>query len=260
MTTRFTEKLDLDCMRAACELASSVLVLMDHHIKPGVTTNELNDICHDYILQNDATPAPLFYTAGGHLPPFPKSICTSVNQVICHGIPSDKKLKKGDSLNIDVTVNLNGYYGDTSKMYFVGKAPSHAERLARVTQECLYKGIQVVRPGATIGDIGHAIQTHAKKNHVSVVREFCGHGIGKVFHGAPPVPHYGIKGEGHVLEVGQCFTIEPMINAGKPALKILGDKWTAVTKDRRLSAQWEHTILVTDDGYEVMTLRVDESF
>ena len=259
MTTQFTDELDLNCMRAAGELAASVLEMIDFYIKPGVTTNELDTRCHEFILQNGATPAPLYYTAGGHLPPFPKSICTSVNKVVCHGIPNDKKLKKGDSLNIDVTVILNGFYGDTSKMYFVGKVPSHVERLARITQECLYAGIRVVRPGTTIGDIGHEIVKIANKENVSIVRDFCGHGIGKVFHGLPQVPHYGLPGEGEPLEVGQCFTIEPMINAGKKDVRILGDKWTAVTKDRRLSAQWEHTILVTPNGHEVLTLRVDET-
>jgi len=259
MTTKFTDELDINCMRAAGELARDVLAIVDHHIEPGMTTNELDAICHKYILDNGATPAPLNYTAGGTHPPFPKSICTSVNKVVCHGIPNDKKLKKGDSLNIDVTVNLNGYHGDTSKMYFVGKVPSHVERLARVTQECLYAGIRAVRPGVTIGDIGHEILKIANKENVSIVREFCGHGIGKVFHGLPQVPHYGSPGEGEVLEVGQCFTIEPMINAGKRDVRVLGDKWTVVTKDRRLSAQWEHTILVTPNGHEVLTLRVDES-
>lgn len=259
MTTKFTTELDLNCMRAAGELAASVLEMIDYYIKPGVTTNYLDTKCHEFILQNGATPAPLYYTAGGQLPPFPKSICTSVNKVVCHGIPNDKKLKKGDSLNIDVTVILNGFHGDTSKMYFVGNVPSHVERLARVTQECLYAGIRVVRPGTTIGDIGHEIVKIANKENVSIVRDFCGHGIGKIFHGLPQVPHYGAPGEGTSLEVGQCFTIEPMINAGKKDVRVLGDKWTVVTKDRRLSAQWEHTILVTPNGHEVLTLRVDEN-
>jgi methionyl aminopeptidase len=255
----FTDELELNCMRAAGELAASVLDMIEFYIKPGVTTNELDKRCHDFILQNGAIPAPLNYTAGDTLPPFPKSICTSLNQVVCHGIPSDKKLKKGDMLNIDVTVILNGYHGDTSKMFFVGKVPSHAERLARIAQECLYAGIRVVRPGTTIGDIGHAIETIANKENVSIVREYGGHGIGTIFHDAPHIRHYGSPGTGETLQVGQCFTIEPMINAGKRNVRVLGDKWTVVTKDRRLSAQWEHTILVTPNGHEVLTLRVDET-
>lgn len=260
VSTKFTAEEQLNGMRAAGRLAASVLEMIESYVVPGVTTNVLDELCHQYIIDHHAIPAPLNYTAGGTHPPFPKATCTSVNHVICHGIPCDKKLKKGDSLNIDVTVILDGYHGDTSKMYFVGKTAPHVERLARITQECMYAGIRVVRPGATIGDIGHAILQVANKERVSVVREFCGHGIGTVFHGSPQVPHFGKPGEGEVLEVGQCFTIEPMINLGKRDLKVLGDKWTVVTKDRRLSAQWEHTILVTEEGHEILTLRVDESF
>lgn len=246
---------ELEKMRIAGRLAAEVLEMIEPFVKPGVTTNELNDICHTYITETqDAIPAPLNYKG------FPKSICTSVNHVICHGIPSDKRLKEGDILNIDVTVIKNGYHGDTSKMYPVGKIAPHAQRLIDITQECLYKGISLVRPGVTLGDIGAAIQQHAEANHYSVVREFCGHGIGSTFHEPEiQVLHYGKAGTGLVLEPGMTFTIEPMINAGKRHLKILSDGWTAITKDRRLSAQWEHTLAVTDDGFEIFTLRAEET-
>nr|WP_136251648.1 type I methionyl aminopeptidase [Ningiella ruwaisensis] len=247
---------EIEKMRIAGKLASDVLVMIGEHVKKGVTTDELNQICHDYIVnEQGATPAPLNY---GH-PPFPKSICTSVNHVICHGIPSDKKLKDGDIVNIDVTVIKDGYHGDTSKMFVVGKPSILAERLIRVTQECLYKGIALVKPGVRLGDIGHAIQTHAESHHYSIVREYCGHGIGAVFHEEPQVVHYGRPGTGEVLKAGMCFTIEPMVNAGKRHSKILPDQWTVVTKDRSLSAQWEHTLLVTETGVEVLTLRDEES-
>ncbi|MEZ5476844.1 MAG: type I methionyl aminopeptidase [Thiolinea sp.] len=247
---------DIEKMRVAGRLAASVLDMIGDHIRPGVTTNELNQICHDYMVNElDAIPAPLNY---GN-PPFPKSICTSINEQVCHGIPSEKKLKKGDALNIDVTVIKDGYHGDTSKMYFVGDPVPHVQRLAEVTQQCMYLGILQVRPGATLGDIGHAIQTHAEQHNYSVVREFCGHGIGKIFHEAPQILHYGKAGEGDVLQEGMIFTIEPMINQGKRHIKILADQWTAVTKDRRPSAQWEHTVLVTNDGFEILTLRHEEN-
>lgn len=246
-------------MRAAGKLAANVLEMIEPHVKPGVTTDELNTLCHNFILEHNAIPAPLNYGGiPGQLDPFPKSICTSINHVVCHGIPCDKPLKKGDALNIDVTVILDGYHGDSSKMYFAGEPKIQAKRLSQITRECLIKAIKMVKPGVTLGDIGHVIQTHAEANHYSVVRDFCGHGIGENFHEEPQVLHYGKPGEGMVLEEGMCFTIEPMINAGKYPIKILPDGWTAVTKDRSLSAQYEHTLGVTKDGCEVFTLRSDE--
>lgn len=249
---------EIDKMRVAGRLAADVLEMIEEHVQPGVSTGELDRLCHDYIVNvQQAIPAPLNY---GN-PPFPKSVCTSVNHVICHGIPSDDKiLKKGDIVNIDVTVIKDGYHGDTSKMYFVGEAPAHLERLVRVTQECLYKGIEMVKPGTRLGDIGHVIQQHAESNYYSVVREYCGHGIGAVFHEDPQVLHYGRPGTGMELKEGMTFTIEPMINAGKPQSKVLGDQWTVVTKDRKASAQWEHTLLVTSTGVEVLTKRTEETF
>lgn len=249
---------EIEKMRVAGRLAADVLEMIGEHVKPGVSTGELDRLCHNYIVDvQQAIPAPLNY---GN-PPFPKSVCTSVNHVICHGIPSDDKiLKKGDIVNIDVTVIKDGYHGDTSKMYFVGEAPAHLERLVRVTQECLYKGIELVKPGTRLGDIGHVIQQHAESNYYSVVREYCGHGIGAVFHEDPQVLHYGKPGTGLELKEGMTFTIEPMINAGKPQSKVLGDQWTVVTKDRKASAQWEHTLLVTATGVEVLTKRTEETF
>lgn len=248
---------EIEKMRVAGKLAAQVLTMIGPYVKKGVTTNELNDICHRYIVDElHAIPAPLNY---GH-PPFPKSICTSVNHVICHGIPADKALKEGDIINIDVTVIKDGYHGDTSKMFVVGKASILAERLVRVTQECLYNAIRLVRPGATLGDIGHACQVHAESHNYSIVREYCGHGIGAGFHEDPQIVHYGQAGSGETLKPGMCFTIEPMVNAGKRHSKLLPDQWTVVTKDRSLSAQWEHTLLVTDNGVEVLTLRDDEDF
>ena len=243
-------------MRTVGRMAAEVLEMIGDYVKPGITTAELDRICHDYItVQQKAIPAPLNYKG------FPKSICTSVNQVVCHGIPSEKKtLKEGDIINIDVTVIYNGYHGDTSKMFFVGKVSPHAARLCKITQECMYKGIEIVKPGIRLGDIGHIIQTHAEKNHYSVVREYCGHGIGKIFHEDPQVLHYGRRGEGMEIREGMTFTIEPMINAGKRQTKLKGDQWTVETKDGRLSAQWEHTIAVTRDGFEVLTARSEESF
>lgn len=250
---------ELPKMREAGRLAAGVLEMIGPHVQPGVTTDRLDSICHEYIVNDiGCVPAPLGYRSSPVQTPFPKSICTSVNHVICHGIPSEKKLKSGDILNIDVTVIKDGYHGDTSKMFLVGKPAPHASRLVDVTRECLLRGIEAVRPGAHLGDIGHAIQQHAEANRYSVVREFCGHGIGRVFHGDPQVLHYGEPGEGVELVEGMTFTIEPMINAGAPDARLLPDGWTAVTRDRKLSAQWEHTILVTAQGVEVLTLRAEE--
>ncbi|MGB3725593.1 MAG: type I methionyl aminopeptidase [Glaciecola sp.] len=247
---------EIEKMRIAGQLAAQVLNMIGEHVIKGVTTEQLNQLCHDYIVNvQDGIPAPLNYGR----PPFPKSICTSVNHVICHGIPSDKKLKDGDIVNIDVTVIKDGYHGDTSKMFVVGKPSILAERLIRVTQECLYKGIEVVKPGARLGDIGHVIQTHAHQHNYSVVHEYCGHGIGAVFHEDPQIVHYGQPNTGDEILPGMCFTIEPMINAGKRYSKILPDQWTVVTKDRSLSAQWEHTLLVTETGVEILTHRDDET-
>lgn len=244
-------------MRIACQLAAQVLDMIGPHVKPGVSTGDLDRICHDYIVNvQKAIPAPLNYNG------FPKSICTSVNQVVCHGIPSDQRiLKSGDLINIDITVIKDEYHGDTSKMFFVGKKSPHAQRLVDITQQCLYQGIRAVKPGASLGDIGYAIQSLAQANHYSVVREYCGHGIGRVFHEDPQVLHYGKPNTGIKLKAGMIFTIEPMINAGKREVKLSPkDGWTVETVDRRLSAQWEHTILVTESGYEVLTLRAEEDF
>ena len=261
MTVTIKTAEDIAGMRVAGRLAAEVLEMIGEHVKPGVTTDELDRICHDYIVNvQQAIPAPLNYGGAPGRMPFPKSICTSLNHVVCHGIPNDKPLKSGDSLNIDVTVIKDGYHGDTSKMFMVGDVPEWSERLARITQECMYKGISVVRPGARLGDIGAIIQEHAHANRYSVVREYCGHGIGKVFHEDPQILHYGRAGTGMEMQEGMIFTIEPMINQGRPETRLLGDNWTAITKDRKLSAQWEHTILVTADGYEVLTLRTEESF
>ena len=244
-------------MRVSGRLAAEVLEMIAPHVQVGITTGELDKICHDFITGTQrAIPAPLNYNG------FPKSICTSVNDVICHGIPSDnKRLKNGDIVNIDVTVIKDEYHGDSSIMVQVGDVAAHAQRLIQVTQECLYKAIAIVKPGTTLGDIGHIIQAHAEKNYYSVVREYCGHGIGKVFHEDPQVLHYGRKGTGLVLEPGMTFTIEPMINAGRRQTKLnQKDGWTVTTKDGRLSAQWEHTLGVTEDGVEVFSQRSDESF
>jgi methionyl aminopeptidase len=248
---------ELEKMRVAGRLAAEVLEMIRPQVEVGITTGELDRICHDYItVQQGAIPAPLNYNG------FPRSICTSVNDVVCHGIPNDrKKLKDGDIVNIDVTVIKDGYHGDTSIMVGVGKVASHAERLMRITQECLYLAIDIVRPGTQLGDIGHIIQQHAEAQHYSVVREYCGHGIGKVFHEEPQVLHYGRPGTGLVLEPGMTFTIEPMINAGRPQTRLNArDGWTVTTRDGRLSAQWEHTLAVTEDGVEVLTRRSEESF
>jgi len=245
---------DIEKMRIVGRLAAEVLDMIAPHVRANITTDELNHICHDYIVNvQKATPAPLNYHG------FPKSICTSVNHQVCHGIPGDRKLKEGDIINIDVTVLKDGYHGDTSKMFVVGKPSILANRLINITLECLYLGIQQVKPGAHFGDIGAVIQEHAEKNRFSVVREYCGHGIGKIFHEPPNVLHYGKPGAGEKIVPGMIFTIEPMINAGARHVKLLPDDWTVVTKDHSLSAQWEHTILVTDSGYEVLTKRSDEA-
>ena len=248
-------KADIEKMRIAGKLASEVLEMIGQHVKPGVSTEELDQICHKYIVkEQNAIPAPLNYKG------FPKSICTSVNHQVCHGIPSDDKiLKESDIVNIDVTVIKEGFHGDTSKMYHVGKPSILAERLCKVTQECMYKAINIVRPGLHIGDIGAVIQKHAYDNNFSVVKDYCGHGIGKNFHESPQILHYGIKNTGMPLEEGMTFTIEPMINSGKYKTKLLSDGWTVVTQDHSLSAQWEHTILVTSNGYEILTLRDEEN-
>jgi len=244
----------IEKMRIACRLAADVLEMIEEHIQAGISTEDINRICHDYIVnEQKAIPAPLNYKG------FPKSICTSVNHVICHGIPSDTKiLKKGDIINVDITVIKDGYHGDTSKMFIIGEPSIQAKRLSKTAQECMYLGIKMVKPGIRLGDIGAAIQKHAESQRFSVVREYCGHGIGEAFHEDPQVLHYGTPGTGHVLTEGMIFTIEPMINAGKRHTKLLPDQWTVVTKDRKLSAQWEHTILVTVDGHEVLTKRSDE--
>lgn len=240
-------------MRVASRLAAQVLEMIGQYIRPGITTGELDRICHDFIInEQGATPAPLDYRG------FPKSICTSVNHQVCHAIPGNKRLKKGDLLNIDITVIKDGYHGDTSKMFFVGEPSILARRLAETTQEAMRIGIAQVRPGVSLGDIGHAIQEFAEGKRYSVVREYCGHGIGRDFHEEPQVLHYGNPGEGLVLRPGMCFTVEPMINAGKRHIKLLPDGWTVVTKDRSLSAQWEHTVLVTRQGHEILTLRSEE--
>lgn len=245
----------LEKMRIAGRLAGEVLEMITPHVQAGITTEELDKLCHDYIVDiQQGIPACLGYRG------FPKSICTSINHVICHGIPDGKKLKNGDIINIDVTVIKDGYHGDTSKMFLVGEVMPFAERLVKVAHECLMVGIEMVKPGVQLGDIGHAIQKHAEKNRYSVVREYCGHGIGENFHEDPQVLHYGRPKTGPVLEEGMTFTIEPMINQGHYATKLLGDGWTVITKDRKLSAQWEHTMAVTSDGVEVLTKRKEESF
>jgi methionyl aminopeptidase len=245
----------IEKMRTACRLGSEVLDFITPFVQPGVTTDELDKRCHDYMVNVQGTiPAPLNYCPPGYIP-YPKSICTSVNHVVCHGIPNERPLKKGDVVNIDVTVIKDGWHGDTSRMFIVGgEASILAKRLATITWECLWLGIDQVKPGARLGDIGHVIQQHAEKAGFSIVREFCGHGVGEVFHEEPQVVHYGKPGTGMVLQPGMIFTIEPMVNAGKAAISELNDGWTIVTKDRSLSAQWEHTVLVTDTGVEVLTV------
>lgn len=236
-------------MRAAGRLAADVLDMIGPHIVAGVTTEELNERCHQYIVDvQHAIPAPLNYRG------FPKSICTSVNHVVCHGIPGDKRLKQGDIINVDITVIKDGWHGDTSRMFAVGKINPAAQRLIDVTHEAMWIGIRQIRPGVHLGDLGAAIQTFVEGQHLSVVREYCGHGIGRIFHEDPQVLHYGQRGTGIPLAAGMIFTVEPMVNLGKRQVQLLGDGWTVITKDHSLSAQWEHTVLVTDSGYEVLTL------
>ena len=243
-------------MRFAGKLASEVLEMITPLVKPGISTGELDKICHDFIVnEQEAIPANVGYKG------YEKTICSSLNQVVCHGIPDfQRKLKDGDILNIDVTVKKDGWHGDTSKMFLVGKSQPHNERLVNITQECLYKGIEQVKPGAYLGDIGNAIQVHAENNHYSVVEDYCGHGIGEIYHEDPQVLHYGQAGTGLELREGMCFTIEPMINLGTKYTKALADGWTVETKDGRNSAQWEHTLVVTSSGYEVLTKRSEEIF
>ncbi len=252
ITIKTTE--DIEKMRVAGRLAAEVLDMIGPYVKADITTDELDKICHDYIVNvQQAIPAPLNYHG------FPKSICTSINHQVCHGIPGARKLKEGDIVNIDITVLKDGYHGDTSKMFLIGKPSVLAERLVKITQECMYLGIEQVKAGAHFGDIGAVIQAHAEKNRFTVVREYCGHGIGKIFHEPPNVLHYGKRDTGEMLKPGMIFTIEPMINAGKRDVKLLPDHWTVVTKDHSLSAQWEHTILVTETGYEILTKRAEEA-
>jgi len=239
---------DYEGMRKAGRLAAEILDMITEHVQPGVTTDEINAICHDFTVAHGAQSAPLNYRG------FPKSICTSINHVVCHGIPSDKVLVNGDIINIDVTPILDGWYGDSSRMFIVGdKMSVKAKRLIDVTFEAMWRGIRVVKPGATVGDIGHAIQEYAESQRCSVVRDFCGHGLGRIFHDAPNIMHFGAPGKGEVLREGMFFTIEPMLNLGRFDVKLLSDGWTAVTKDRSLSAQFEHSLAVTADGYEVFT-------
>ncbi len=256
MAINLKSQQEIDCMRTAGQLAAEVLDVVTPFVVPGVSTEELDNICFKHITEvQKAVPANVGYRG------YEKTICASVNQVICHGIPSENKiLKDADIINIDVTVLKDGWHGDTSKMFLVGKTQPHNERLVKVTQECLYKAIEVVRPGARLGDIGAVIQQHAEQNHYSVVEDYCGHGIGKVYHDEPQVLHYGRFGTGLELKAGMCFTIEPMINQGKKHTKLLSDGWTVETKDGRNSAQWEHTIAVTEQGFEVLTRRSEENF
>jgi methionine aminopeptidase type I len=252
MTVTIKTADEQDKMRAAGRLAADVLDMIGDYVKSGITTGELDRICHEYITEvQGAVPAPLNYRG------FPKSICTSVNHVVCHGIPGDRKLKTGDSVNIDITVIKDGFHGDTSRMFFVGKPGIQARRLAEVAFESMWLGIEELAPGKHLGDVGAAIQHHVEKNRFSVVREYCGHGIGRAFHEDPQVLHYGSPATGMELRAGMTLTVEPMVNAGKAAVKLLPDGWTVVTKDHSLSAQWEHTVLITETGYEVLTLGAD---
>jgi methionyl aminopeptidase len=254
MAITIKNEYDVEQMRIACRLASEVLDYITPFVKPGVSTGELDRLCHNYMLDVQGTiPAPLNYQPPGY-PPYPKATCISVNDVICHGIPGDKIVKNGDALNIDITVIKNGYFGDTSRMFIAGEGSILARRLAQTTYECMWLGIEQVRPGARLGDIGHAIQKHAEAHGYSVVREYCGHGIGKVFHEDPQVLHYGRPGTGLELQKGMIFTIEPMINAGRREIRTMPDQWTVKTRDRSLSAQWEHTVLVTDTSFDVLTV------
>jgi methionyl aminopeptidase len=254
MTIHIKNPQEIEKMRVAGKLASEVLDFITPFVKPGITTEEIDKLCHDYMVNIQNTiPAPLNYAPDGHTP-YPKSICTSINHQICHGVPGPKALKEGDIVNIDITVIKDGFHGDTSRMFHLGETSIQAKRLCKLTYEAMWLGIEQVKPGAKLGDIGFVIQDFAEKNGFSVVREFCGHGIGKRFHEEPQVLHYGKPGTGITLEEGMIFTIEPMINAGKRDIKQMPDGWTIITKDRSLSAQWEHTILVTQNGYEVLTV------
>lgn len=253
MSIHLKSDTEMEKMRVAGQLSADTLDMITPHVQAGVTTNELNELCHRYITEHcQAIPSSLNYNG------YPKSICTSVNHVVCHGIPNDKPLKDGDIINIDLTLLKDGFNGDTSKMFIIGKGSPLAQRLIKVTQECLYIGIELVKPGCHLGDIGAAIQAHAHKHHFSVVRDFCGHGVGKTLHEEPQVLHYGKAGSGEIIQPGMTFTIEPMINAGRHQVKVLSDGWTAVTKDRKLSAQWEHTLAVLEDRVEVLTMRAEE--
>ena len=256
MNISIKSKNDIEKLRSAGQLAADVLNMITKYVKPGISTGELDEICHDFIVnEQKAIPANIGYNG------YEKTSCISVNQVICHGIPSQNKiLKDNDIVNIDVTVLKDGWYGDTSKMFLVGKMQPHNEKLVSITQECLYKAIEIAKPGVTLGDIGHIIQTHAEKNHYSVVEDYCGHGIGEVYHEDPQVLHFGRPGTGVELVEGMCFTIEPMINQGTKYTKMLSDGWTVETKDGRNSAQWEHTIAITSDGCDVLTKREEERF
>ena len=254
MTVSLKTPQEVEKMRVAGKLASEVLDYITPFVKPGVTTDELDKLCHDYMVTvQHVIPAPLNYAPPGYSP-YPKSICTSVNHQVCHGVPGEKKLKSGDIVNIDVTVIKDEYHGDTSRMFYVGEPGIQARRLCEVTYECMWRGIEEVKPGKHLGDIGNAIQRFAESYGYSVVREFCGHGIGSKFHEDPQVLHYGRPGTGLELKAGMIFTVEPMINAGKAPIRQMADGWTVVTKDHSLSAQWEHTVLVTETGYEVLTL------
>ncbi|MBL8540743.1 MAG: type I methionyl aminopeptidase [Betaproteobacteria bacterium] len=253
MSVTIKNPAEIDKMRVAGRLAAEVLDFIAPYVKPGVTTGELDDLCHHYMVDvQQAVPAPLNYAPPGY-EPFPRSICTSVNHVVCHGIPGDRRLRVGDVVNLDITVIKDGYHGDTSRMFYVGEPSIQARRLSEITFECMWKGIAAVRPGAHLGDVGHVIQAHAEAHGFSIVREFCGHGIGARFHEEPQVLHYGRPGTGLRLQAGMTFTVEPMVNAGRAAIRQLADGWTVVTKDHSLSAQWEHTILVTETGFEVLT-------
>jgi len=246
---------EIEKMRVAAQLTAEVLQIVAEHVRPGVTTDELDHICNEHIVQRQhAVPGNVGYRG------FPKTICTSVNHVVCHGIPGDKRLKRGDIINIDTSVVHDGFYGDTSRMYFVGEPSIQARRLVETTYEAMKTGLEMVRPGIRLGDIGHAVQQVAEDAGFSVVREYCGHGIGRGYHEDPQILHYGEPGTGMELEPGMVFTIEPMINAGKRHVKLLADGWTVVTKDHSLSAQWEHTVVVTPEGHEVISARPDESF
>ena len=243
---------EIDKMRIAGRIAADTLEMITPHVRPGISTEELDRICHEYILAQDSIPAPLHYHG------YPKSICTSINHQVCHGIPSKRILKNGDILNLDVTVITNEFHGDTSKMFFIGKPSIQAKRLVETTYAAMRLGVSIIKPGIKLGDIGHIIQQFSENNHYSVVREYCGHGIGREFHEEPQILHFGKPDTGITLCEGMTFTIEPMINAGKRQVKLMPDKWTVITSDHSLSAQWEHTLAVTADGYEILTLRTDE--